>query len=114
MRATHYFQDGGDFYLVEWSQSQENVVQTVTAPIKVTDFDTTAAVQADNWFIRDWCKSNGYPNGLIKTGPNGEEITADSSDEFAQALDQECEADNRGISEGFDDYPDVFDDGDLI
>ncbi|MNW16254.1 hypothetical protein D3C71_2150460 [compost metagenome] len=50
----HVFQDGRDFYVGTGSHTE----QTVTAPMRVSDFDTAAAANARDWFIKVWCARN--------------------------------------------------------
>lgn len=50
----HVFQDGRDFYV----GTKRRTEQTVTAPMRVTDFDMAAARDARDWFVKIWCARN--------------------------------------------------------
>jgi hypothetical protein len=52
------FQDGRDFYLSRKVQGEK----TVTAPMRVRDFDTAAALDARDWFVKVYCaRENLHP-----------------------------------------------------
>ena len=50
----HVFQDGREFYVGTKSRTE----QTVTAPMRVNDFDMPAASNARDWFVKIWCARN--------------------------------------------------------
>ena len=51
----HVFQDGRDFYI----GTEDETEQTVTAPMRVKDWDSDAAADARDWFIKIWAPVNG-------------------------------------------------------
>lgn len=53
-RMASVFQDGRTFYI-----GDDNLLeQTVSAPMRVSDFDTVAAQDARDWFVKVWCARN--------------------------------------------------------
>ena len=55
MTSKHVFQDGRNFYVGTIDETE----QTVTAPMRVADFDMIAAADARDWFVKIWCPMNG-------------------------------------------------------
>lgn len=49
------FQDGRDFYV----GTEDETEHTVTAPMRVADFDMVAAANARDWFVKVWAPMNG-------------------------------------------------------
>jgi hypothetical protein len=50
----HVFQDGRDFYV----GTEDETETTVSAPMRVRDFDLAAATDARDWFVKVWCPMN--------------------------------------------------------
>lgn len=54
MQQLNVFQDGRDFYV----GNDDETLMTVTAPMRVLDFDMVAAADARDWFVKIWCPTN--------------------------------------------------------
>lgn len=48
----YVYQDGADFYCHS-DEACHDLVQVVSAPFRVSDFDLEAAMKARSWFIRE-------------------------------------------------------------